>query len=218
MKNQDNQKEKPSFEDNLKKILTKMVKNIKASEREHFAQSLDPILREMTDVMDDQEKRNAELKVHNLKNKVALITFNGVLIALMVSSAEKIHYGLAPFLVLFFSFSIGILQLIIFYLMNEFEYIKEKIFGDKCKAVFKFCQRHRDNQSVIIDTQSFIHHEAFSDEKEHSNIPQLLKDFQRTHNATKTFIKVLFFEMLFYVPLVIGFGQVIYSLYVYLPK
>ena len=218
MDNNREPQEKESVNGKLNNILTDLIKNTKKSEREHFVESLDSPLKEIKESMDAREKRNAELKISNLKNKVTLITFNGALITLMVASAEKIHYGIAPFLVLFFSFSVGVLELVIFYLMNETDFVKEKILSDKCAAVFGFCKTHREDQSAFIDTMSFIHHEACRDKKEYDDIPRLLADFEKTHNATKIFIKTMFFEMLFYLPLVIGFGQVIYKVFKFLPK
>jgi hypothetical protein len=166
----------------IDKAIKKAIINHKRLEREQFASTLAPMMKDMDEVMEKIEKEHTNLRLENFRYKMAFITFNGILLALMVGSSDKIDYGLFTYVFLFVSFVFGILHFVAYYFWNMFEYIKEKSLADKCKIVFRFCKTHMQDENAINDTKSFLRNviaTEFGDQERLNSIPLLLKNFNK---------------------------------------
>ncbi|GBE17334.1 hypothetical protein BMS3Abin15_01176 [bacterium BMS3Abin15] len=145
-----------------------------------------------------------------------MITFNGVLLALMVGSKEKITFGLFTFSLLFLSIVMGLSHIIIYYFKNEYSYIDGKILRKKLQAISELCKLKREDENIINDAKSFMRSIYAEYNISYDSIPELIKDIDKKHNVKKLFLKTLLYELLFYIPFVIGIGLVIYKLYFYI--
>lgn len=166
----------------------------------------------------ESEEENLNLKYENFKNKLALVTFNGVILALMVGSANKINYGIYVFILLFISFAIGIIQMIIFYFINEYKYLKGTIFAEKVRKIIAFCRENRKDEDVVFDTKSFIRGLILSKKEKFGNIHELINDFDKKNSPNRAFLKILLFELLFYIPFILGFGLIIFKVFEFLTR
>jgi len=174
-------------------------------------------MEEINEKMEKVEKRHTDLRLENFKYKMAFITFNAILLALMVSSstAVKIEYGRAEFILLFFSFVMGIAQFLAFYGYNMFEYIKKKSLVDKCKTLYSFSKTHQDEETINY-TKSFVKNAIateFGNEEKLNSIPLLIKDCDKRNNIFRTFCKHYLKELLFYIPLIVGFTLIMLKVY-----
>ena len=217
--NEQNKQEKQKPSEELRNAVAKIIQEgfieMKKKEMEVFVMSLDPLMTKVDEVVEKGEEENRELKLNMFRHKIALISFNGILLALMVGSKDKISFGLFTFSLLFFSIVIGLLQVIIYYFKNEYSYIDGIILRKKMKAVSELCKQKRNDENIINDAKSFLRNIKLDYQKSFDSVPALLKDMDKSYNLTKIFFKSFLYEILFYIPFVAGVGLVIYKLYFY---
>jgi len=198
-------------------IIKKVVEEVNKIKREKLADIVTSKIEFIDEIIEEERKEYTNLLISNFKFKMALITFNGVLLALMVATAGKIKYGLTVCSLLFFSFTAGILQFIVYYFGNLLDYIKKRMLCDKCKIVFEFYKSHSEDEGVHEDTKSFIRNLLFRENKKNqSSIPALTKDFDKKYNVAIAFLRAVFFEILFYIPFILGYGLIVYKLFLYI--
>jgi len=202
--------------DKLRKILTDFAKNIKKGELEHFTTCIDPALEGFDKLVEKTDKENTSLKNENYKNKLAIIAFNGVIIAVMVNSADKVHYNPLSFILLSVSISIGVLSVIFHYLKSECDNVDAMVAISKFKEILKFCKSHKESEDVVNDTKFFIRNELLQDQKKFESVPELLADFNKKNKPLKKFIIILAFELLFYIPFALGFALTMHQLIGYI--
>jgi len=205
--------------DALKKILNEFAENIKKNELLKITSNIEPVCDEINKLIEDFEKESKKLKAENFKNKIAIIAFNGALIALMVSSAEKVKYSYLSFILLFFSISFGILHLIVYYLRNEYYYIEGDVSATKYKELLNFCKEHKDNSMIVHDTESFIRGSLFNFKRQKpkfDNVHELIAYYDKHNNVTRQFLLISLYELSFYIPFIWGLGLVVYSIFIYL--
>jgi len=190
--------------------------DMKKQEMRSFVSSLDPMMKSIDALLEEEERKNTEIKLNIFKHKIALITFNGVLLALMVGSKDKISFGFLTFSLLFFSIIVGLLQIIIYYFKNEYSFIDGTVIRRKLRAISELCKLKKEDENIINDAKAFIRNIMLENKKIYDNVPALLKDIDKNYNVTRIFSKTLLFEMLFYIPFVVGFALVIYELYFYI--
>lgn len=206
------EKLRESVAETIKEGFNKMKKK----EMEFFVKSLDPMMQQIDELVDSAEKQNTELKLNMFKHKIALITFNGLLITLMVGSKGKITFGLLTFILLFFSIVVGLLQIIFYYFKNEYSFIDGKIINQKLEAISALCKMKNGDENTINDAKAFIRNLMLDNKKNYDNVPALLKDIDQTYNLHKLFLKSLLIELLFFVPFIVGFALVLYTVYFYI--
>lgn len=198
-------------------IIKKVVEEFNKTKREKLADIVTSKMEFIDEITKEERKEYTNLLISNFKFKMALITFNGVLLASMVATAGKLEYGLTVYSLLFFSLTAGILQFTGHYFRNLLDYIKGKMLCDKCKIVFKFYKSHSEDEEVYEDTKSFIRNLLFRENKTNqSSIPALTKDFDKKYNVSRAFWLAFLFEMFFYIPFILGYGLIIYKLFLYI--
>jgi len=211
------------MEENKKRIkkientfIKKVIKEIYKERREKFGDILTSKIEFIDEIAGEERKEYTNLLIRNFKFKMALITFNGILLTLMIANADKIKFGLTVYSLLFFSFTAGILQFIVYYFRNLLDSIKKRMLCDKCKVVFKFYKSHSEDEGVYEDTISFIRNLLFQENKKNqSSIPALTKNFGKKYNVAIAFLKEVLFEILFYIPFILGYSLIIYKLFLY---
>ena len=201
----------------IAEIISDEYIEMKKKEREDFVNRFDPLMEKIDAVAEKGEEQNIEIKLSMFRHKMALITFNGALLALMVSSNDKISFGLVTFSLLFFSILAGVAHIIYYYFSTEYEFIKGINLHKKLKAISNLC-KEKDSVEIVEDTKAFLRQVVLSDKTNYENVPALVHDIDKKYNVNKTFIKTLIAELFFYLPFVSGIGLVIYKLFSYIEQ
>jgi len=189
---------------------------MKKKEMAFFVKSLDPMINNIKDLLNTAEKEITDLKLNMFKHKIALITFNGVIITLMVASKGKISFGLPAFVLLFLSIIVGLIQIIVYYFKNEYSYLDGRMIKRQLEAISELCKAKPDDENTINDAKAFIRNIMLENRKTYDNVPALLKSIDQEHNLHRAFLKSILIELLFFIPFIAGFALVLYQVYLYI--
>ena len=144
-------------------IINDSFKETRKKEMEHFVSSLDPLVESADDILKRAETKNIELKQNMFKHKIALITFNGVLLALMVGGKDSISFSTLPFTLLFLSIAVGLAHIIIHYFKNEYSYIETVSLRKKLRAISEMCKHNITDEDTVNDARSFLRNIALEE-------------------------------------------------------
>lgn len=96
-------------------IIQEGFRGVEKKEMEAFVDSLDPMTQNIKELIDTAKKETADLRLSMFKHKIALISFNGVILTHMVARKGKIHFGLLALVLLFLSMIVGLIQMTVYY-------------------------------------------------------------------------------------------------------
>ena len=197
--------------------LSEFLKQAKKAGDDRFLEGFAAMVGEMNESISKAEEHNRQVQLANFKHKLALITFNGAIIALVVGSAHTIQYTRLAFLLLFFSFAVGMIHIITFYVFNQYRFAVDKQEVKKNREVANFCKSHPDDPHAVDDARAFFRAQLLAIEhKQFDNIPSLLRHMNKRNNTATILLTTLLPDFFFYVPFIVCFVFIFYDVYRYL--
>lgn len=193
-------KEKEELKEKISNIIKNGFKEYEKGKKEVFKNTSSDFEEKLDELLKETEEEHKQLSDRQFKLRITLITFGGVLVALMVGSLDKINYSIYGFVSLICFVLFSLLDFLVYHLKNEYHFIDGKYFMGKIKKVFSFCKKTNYRKDVLEDTKSFIRSATLDLDsrikEDYGNIPELLKDFDKKNSIIKKFGAKLLWELI----------------------